>query len=116
MESIGLRIKELRDLHYNGNNVKMATELGTSEANIRNYINGTYPKIEFIIVICEKLGISYEWMLTGKGEMIDSTINLEQNKKPSTNFADGLMERYVLLLERTVANLENKINELSKQE
>lgn len=110
MESIGLRIKHLRDLHYDGNNVKMASELGTSEANIRNFINGSYPKVEFVIAICEKLEINYEWLLTGKGEMLD------KNKKPSTSSDDGLLQRYISLLERTVSNLETKIAELSKKE
>jgi predicted transcriptional regulator len=111
MDSIGLRIKHLRDLRFDGNNVKMASELGTSEANIRNFINGSLPKIEFVIAICEKLEINYEWMLTGKGEMID------ENKKPSnTNSVDGLKERYISLLERTVASLEKKIADLSKTE
>lgn len=116
METIGLRIKYLRDLHYGKNNVKMASELGTSEANVRNYINGSYPKIEFVINICEKLEINYEWILTGKGEIYASSSpeEVDLNKKPSA-VTDGLKERYISLLERTVANLESKIAELSKK-
>ena len=93
----------------------MASELGTSEANVRNYINGSYPKIEFVINICQKLEINYEWMLTGKGEMLDKNTIVDLNKKPSTTSDDGFRERYVSLLERTVANLESKIADLNKK-
>lgn len=57
------------------------------------------------------LYLSSEWLLTGKGEMIISVDNT--NKKPSVEVIDGWQERYVLLLERTVANLEAKITELT---
>jgi hypothetical protein len=117
MESIGLRIKHLRDFYYGKNNVKMATNLGTSEANVRNYINGTPPKVDFIINICEKLEINYEWLMTGKGEMLISGPDgkFEEKEKPSKEAPDGLHERYISLLERTIASLEAKINELNKK-
>ena len=55
-----------------------------------------------------------EWLLTGKGEMLVLD-NDEAKKKPSEEVGDGFVERYVLLLERTVANLEAKIAELTKE-
>jgi hypothetical protein len=33
------------------------------------------------------------------------------NKKLSAEVVDGLRERYIMLLERTVANLESKLSE-----
>lgn len=115
VDTIGLRIKYLRDLHFKGNNVKMASELGTSEANIRNYINGSYPKVEFIIAICEKLEINYEWIMTGRGETYVSGSNVVEKEKPSDISPDGLRERYISLLEKTVSSLEAKINELKNK-
>lgn len=50
-----------------------------------------------------------EWLLTGKGEMIIS----DNIKKPPVISNGGLQERYISLLERTVADLEAKITELS---
>jgi hypothetical protein len=52
----------------------MASELNISETNIRNFINGSYPKIEFVFTICKKLDINYEWLLTGKVEMLKSDV------------------------------------------
>ena len=55
--------------------------------------------------------LSPEWLLTGKGEMIISALEIEEIKKPS-EVADGWMGRYVSLLERTVEDLESKIAKL----
>lgn len=45
--SISQRINELVK-HFSGGNVsKFAAKLGFSEANVRNYINGTQPKADF---------------------------------------------------------------------
>lgn len=66
---ISNRIKELVDYYGEGNNSKFAALIGTSEANIRNYINGTMPKFEIISNIATKFEINYEWLLTGKGGM-----------------------------------------------
>jgi hypothetical protein len=59
--------------------------------------------------------LSPEWLLTGNGEMIvaENYATVSSNKKPSA-ISDGFGERYVSLLERTVASLEAKIAELTK--
>jgi hypothetical protein len=60
--------------------------------------------------------LNAEWLLTGKGEMlvVDNNAIVKSNKKPSPDIDDGLRERYILLLERTVSSLEAKIAELTK--
>ncbi len=60
--------------------------------------------------------LNAEWLLTGKGEMlvVDNNAIVKLNKKPSPDVDDGLRERYILLLERTVSSLEAKIAELTK--
>ena len=77
MKDINLRIKELRDLYFDKNNVKMALFFNTNEANIRNYINKGLPKTEFIINVSEKLEINFDWLLTGKGTMLKSEVKSE---------------------------------------
>lgn len=64
-----------------GNNSKFAASIGTSEANIRNYINGTQPRTDILTAIAEKFGISFEWLLTGKGEM-------QKSASPDCGYAD----------------------------
>lgn len=60
--------------------------------------------------------LSPEWLLTGKGEMIISNLEIEEIKKPSQNSSgDGLKDRYILLLERTISSLEEKIKGLSAE-
>jgi len=68
---ISSRISELVDHFAEGKNTKFAELIGTSEANIRNYRNGKMPKIDFIFKICDKLEISFDWLLLGKGKMFD---------------------------------------------
>jgi hypothetical protein len=77
VKDINLRIKELRDLYFDKNNVKMALFFNTNEANIRNYINKGLPKTEFIINVSEKLEINFDWLLTGKGTMLKSEVKSE---------------------------------------
>ena len=60
--------------------------------------------------------LSPEWLLTGNGEMIISNLEIESIKKPSYNSADdGLKDRYISLLERTISALEEKIKELTPE-
>lgn len=36
---------------------------------------GGAPKIDFIVAICEKLEINFDWILTGQGEMLKKVEN-----------------------------------------
>jgi len=76
-----------------GKNTKFAELVGTNEANIRNYRSGKMPKFDFIYKVCEKLEISFDWFILGKGTMFDkkSSHDVEKsnilvlNDKSSTN-------------------------------
>lgn len=68
--SISNRISDLIEHFANKNNSRFASMIGTSEANVRNYLNGVQPKFDFIAAIADKFEINYEWLLTGKGEML----------------------------------------------
>ena len=70
MDTINQRISKIAFEFFDDNNSKFAVEIGTSEANIRNYRSKTEPKIAIINRIAEKLAISFEWLLTGKGPML----------------------------------------------
>ena len=71
MEDINVRIKELIDKKFNGNNSKFARKLNISEGNVRGYINNTEPKFSFFSRLFSELpDISYEWLLLGKGDML----------------------------------------------
>ena len=79
MNPISLRINELIDILFEGNNSKFAQKLGINEANVRNYRKGTLPKIDFIIKIYENIEFNFDWLLTGKGEMLRNEENLQNN-------------------------------------
>ena len=70
METINLRINYLAEKYFNGNNVKFAESVESSEANIRNYRKEGVPKIEFIVKTCNLLKINPDWLLTGSGEIL----------------------------------------------
>lgn len=71
MNSIGQRINELVKYFSNGNNSDFAAKIGVSEANIRNYINDrAEPKFNILEKIAINFEINYEWLLTGKGDML----------------------------------------------
>lgn len=72
MNSISLRINMLIDELFEGNNSKFAQKIGINEANVRNYRKGTLPKIDFIVKIYENIEFNFDWLLTGKGEMLCS--------------------------------------------
>ncbi|KUJ60884.1 hypothetical protein AR687_15880 [Flavobacteriaceae bacterium CRH] len=92
MNYTALKINEIAIEYFSDNNSKFAKAMNTSEANIRNYRNGTLPKIDFIIKLCETLEINFEWFLVNKGTKnrtieIDNirchAYSLNQNKLPT---------------------------------
>ena len=42
---------------------------GIHPENIRRYMKGQTPSVEFVASLCDALGISPEWMLSGRGPM-----------------------------------------------
>ena len=67
---IGDRIKKLIDTFADKKNTTFASIIGTSEANVRNYMSGTLPKSDILSKIVKCFDISSEWLLTGEGEML----------------------------------------------
>lgn len=109
--SISNRIKELVNHFADGNNSKFASIIGTSEANIRNYINGRMPKFEIISSIATLFEINYEWLLTGKGDM------LIYNKPVCNKSRDvqyNIPETDVPIVNENFIDLEKSKDELKK--
>ena len=79
--SISERIEEMVAYFASGNKSKFATIVGTSEANIRNYIEGRQPKFDFLSSIAQNFEINFEWLLTGKGEMLYRKNGNPENEK-----------------------------------
>lgn len=86
-ERIALIIKALCD----NNNSIFARAVETSEANVRNYLNGTQPKFDFLAKIIGVFEINCEWLLTGKGSMLDH-VNPE------------IMTKFALQTDHTIIN------------
>lgn len=81
MKNINSKINSIAEKFFGGNNSAFAKAMNTNEANIRNYRNNTIPKLEFIINIKEKLGISFESLLSE-----NETNQVHQvNESPSIN-------------------------------
>ncbi|MBS7231709.1 hypothetical protein KHA90_11795 [Flavobacterium psychroterrae] len=107
MNPISIRINELIEKLFDGNNSKFAKKIGINEANIRNYRKGTLPKVDFIIKIYENIEFNFEWLLTGKGEMLR---NIQENK------VDNLMA--VELLEyknKEIAELKQQLQDCQEE-
>ncbi|WP_279040989.1 helix-turn-helix transcriptional regulator [Butyricimonas paravirosa] len=84
--AISERIEELVQYFAKGNNSRFASLVGTSEANIRNYISGTQPKFDFLSAVAMRFEINYDWLLTGRGEML---LEKSISKGISSSLKDG---------------------------
>ncbi|RUT67756.1 hypothetical protein D0817_24650 [Flavobacterium cupreum] len=106
MNPISLRINELIEKLFDGNNSKFAKKLGVNEANVRNYRKGTLPKIDFIIKIYENIEFNFDWLLTGKGEIL---INKEDTiATPSQKELNDLKDFKIKTLEKELERCEEE--------
>lgn len=119
MDSISNRINELVNYFSGGNVSKFAIKSGVSEANVRNYINGTQPKSEFFSKVIEVFEINSDWLLTGKGEMLKDSGETPKSTK------DDLPEEYkkeIVYLKTIIDSLQKVIrlyemqNDFNKQQ
>lgn len=121
MEGISLRINELIDKLFDGNNSKFAEKLGINEANVRNYRKGTLPKIDFIVKIYENIEFNFDWLLTGKGDILGNEykINVDFNNlvsEPVNNCINQIdfKEKLIEVLQNQNKDLQNDKIELQK--
>jgi predicted transcriptional regulator len=134
INGISQRIKELVDYYAGGNNSKFAVLTGTSEANVRNYINGRQPKFDYISSLVKCFEINYDWLFTGDGPMnkgnngystnndhlkVEDTIPIYKKKKEIDNdkvYIDIIksQEEKIQELNRSIGRLEYEV-EMLKQ-
>lgn len=105
-----LKINEIAIEYFSDNNSKFAKAMGTSEANIRNYRNGTLPKIDFIIKLCKNIEISFEWLLLDTGKKnasffkdtkkSDNIGEIGEEKTPKVVIVDVLGNNVVALVSK----------------
>lgn len=116
MESINFRINYLAEKYFNGNNVKFALSVKSSEANVRNYRKLTTPKVDFIVNTCEFLSISEIWLLTGKGEMLRNAEEKSEEINPTDKQLIASLAKNVVFLEKELQQCqeEKKLIENSK--
>jgi hypothetical protein len=62
-DNIAVRLAFLRGT---ASNRAWAKTLGVSEAAVRNYLAGRIPPADFIQVVCERTGVSADWLVLGR--------------------------------------------------
>ena len=102
-------------LNANGANpTNLAKRFGVNQKTLNNQINGdTSLSVSTILLIKEAIpDVSIEWLITGKGEMLDNNAQTADNK-----FAMELIEKKdaeIKSLERKIWEQEKEIEELKK--
>lgn len=81
-ETIHERVDFLVKSLANGNNTVFANLVGSDEASVRGYKKKVVPKQDFLAKCVEKLGVSPEWILTGRGEVFPKTPDTSETVTP----------------------------------
>lgn len=110
---ISKKINQIAEHFFKGNNVSFANEMGTSEANIRNYRKSTVPKVDFLIDMCHALEISYEWLFDDVGSMKKKKRDFPEAAEPSEVENYG-KPKYDVNRDETIAALHKVITAQDK--
>lgn len=81
----------------------LAIATSTHPESVRRYMQGQPPSLEFISGLCAALGVSTEWMLTGRGPM--RTSDLRSHALRQANPAE-LLSAVAATLERLTERVE----------
>jgi transcriptional regulator with XRE-family HTH domain len=120
--SITQRFKTLLyKLDFNAS--QLADELNVAKSTVTKSINGdTLPSSKILIPLGEKLNISIDWLLFGKGEMFlegeSSNVNkIDSSSSRNSTYADiKLLNDKVVLLEQSVKDKEKLISMLERNQ
>lgn len=110
---ISLRIKKIIDELYNGNKSEFARIVGISESNVRSYLGDTVPKADVLIKIATKIAISCEWLLLGKGNMLQTVSDASPLQSSMDNPLLLLIREKDIKIEeqaKTIGRLEERID------
>ncbi|TFE65931.1 hypothetical protein A7Q09_10635 [Methylacidiphilum sp. Yel] len=77
----GKRIKEALSARLCNKQLALAKELGIHECTICRWQQGKSISLKHAVLLCEKLDISMDWLILGRGEM-----NFHHNGKKGQNF------------------------------
>lgn len=102
--SIGERLERIADKLYKSNKSDFARAINKKPQNVYQYIRGDRtPGAEFLYQLTT-IGVNINWVLTGKGEM------LEKDQKRSVAFDPSAKEENVGKLLSSIANRLSRVN------
>lgn len=92
--SVGTRIERAM-IHRGHNNNSLSKLIGIHASTVKNWItNTTTPDTLKLDILCEKLDISKDWLLTGEGEMLKNEKKFISEVSPRDE-SDYMMVEYV---------------------
>lgn len=113
--TVNERIKQLR-AELKISQGEMANRLGMSATGIwKMESEGAKPRFNTIHSICSEFNVNKDWLISGKGEMFNSSNETEVQLKETKNFAEltiEAMEKHIETLERNNQTLINTLNKL----
>ena len=117
METINERIQLVIDQYYKGNVTAFSKDVGTTQSTIRDIVTGKKNKpsgetIEKILNV-QTLFINPEWLLTGKGEMIQKSDVLPSFNDPSSREA-AERDAENAILRKQLADYKREVKELTE--
>lgn len=75
-QNLSTRMKDLVAEFTDGNVLKFAKLINTSDTNIRNYIAGRQPSTEILSSIAQTFNINLHWLITGIGNKLLNDSNI----------------------------------------
>lgn len=90
-------VLRLREAAGSRNNREIGEALGFSPETVRRYMTGVSPPcVAFVIALCERFGVSADWLVLGAGPMSPGERDLEALRRAS---AAALFARVAELVE-----------------
>lgn len=88
-EAFAKRLQELMD-YYEISAASLADKIGVQRSSISHLLSGrNNPSLDFVIKILDNFtDISYNWLVTGNGELDSSEVELEEKHHSPTLFDD----------------------------
>ena len=119
-ETVNERIRLIAEKLYKNNVNELCRALGIKQATMSNIVAGrmSKPSFEVLLAIVEKSNISADWLITGRGEMLNN-INTGQNfgsiggnNKSSYNNIGNTLSTDPNIVSQHSTMLENEITQL----